>query len=55
MAHLKSMITKQLYSKFKVSYFFNLCLLLSLSSCTSEDLEKVIIKKIKHESKIKKL
>lgn len=42
MADLKSMITKQLYSKFKVSYFFNLCLLLSLSSCTFEELDEVI-------------
>ena len=42
MANLKSIIIKQLCSKFKVPYFLNLCLLLSLSSCTSEDLDEVI-------------
>jgi hypothetical protein len=42
MANLKSIIIKQLYSKFKASYFLSLCLLLSLSSCTSEELDEVI-------------
>jgi hypothetical protein len=42
MANLKSIIKKHLCSKFKVSYFFNLVLLLSLSSCTSEDLDQVL-------------
>lgn len=45
MANLKSIIIKQLCSKFKVSYFLNLGLLLSLSRCTFEYLEEGIIKK----------
>ena len=45
MANLKPIIIKQLYSKFKASYFLNLGLLLSLSHCTFEDLGEVIIKK----------
>jgi hypothetical protein len=42
MTHLKSILIKQLCSKFKVSYVLSLCLLLSLSSCTSEEVDEAI-------------